>query len=239
RSMPVKRWLLIVLLVVDSAILAASHFAQEPAPPPQEQPAAPQAAAPRGGGRGQATGEPRPYDQVITKDAKTEQGIFTVHRIKERLFYEIPAKELDKEFLWVTQIAKTTIGAGYGGQAVGNRVVRWSRVNNRVFLRAISYDVVANADDPIARAVDASNTDTIIMAFDVEAIGKEGAVVIDVTRLFTTDVPEFSARTRLGARGMDGQRSFLEKATAFPENIEVEATHTYTAPADGGGGRGA
>src|SRR6185436_6505052 len=169
---------------------------QEPTSPPQDQPAPAQAAAPRGG-RGQAAGEPRPYDQVITKDAKTEQGVFTVHRIKDRLFYEIPSKELDKEFLWVTQIAKTTLGAGYGGQAVGNRVVRWSRLNNRVFLRAVSYDVVANADDPIARAVDASNTDTIIMAFDVEALGKEGSVVIDVTRLFTTAVPEFSARTRL------------------------------------------
>jgi hypothetical protein len=230
----VKRWLLIVLLVLDSAILLASRLAQEPAPPTQDQPAAPQPAAPRGG-RGQAAGEPRPYDQVITKDAKTEQGVFTVHRIKDRVFYEIPPKELDKEFLWVTQIAKTTLGAGYGGQALGNRVVRWSRLNNRVFLRAISYDVVANADDPIARAVDASNTDAIIMAFDIEAVGKEGSIVIDVTRLFTTDVPEFSARTRLGARGMDGQRSFLEKAMAFPENIEVEATHTYTAPADGGG----
>jgi hypothetical protein len=108
-------------------------------------------------------------------------------------------------------------------------------LNNRVFLRAISYDVVANQGDPISRAVDASNTDSIIMAFDVEAVGPSGSVVIDVTRLFTTDVPEFSARTRLGARGMDGQRSFLEKAVSFPENVEVEATHTYTAPADGGG----
>src|SRR6478672_4387440 len=178
--MPVKRWLLIVLLVVDSAILAASHFAQEPAPQPQEQPATPQAAAPRGGGRGQATGEPRPYDQVITKDAKTEQGIFTVHRLKDRLFYEIPAKELDKEFLWVTQIAKTTLGAGYGGEALGNRVVRWSRSNNKVFLRTVSYGVVANANDPIAAAVEAANTDAIIMAFDIEAIAPNGSVVIDV-----------------------------------------------------------
>ena len=37
---------------------------------------------------------------------------------------------------------------------------------------------------------------------------------------------------------MDDQRSYLEKDMAFPENIEVEATHTYTAPADAGG-RGA
>jgi hypothetical protein len=232
-----RRGFLILLLIAGCAMLGVTIFAQEPETPPAPPPAQdPPAAAPQGGGRGQTPGEPRPYDQVITKEAKSDPGIFTVHRIRERVFYEIPQNELEKEFLWVTQIAKTTLGAGYGGQALGNRVVRWNRLNNRIFLRAISYDVVASDGDPIARAVDAANTDTIIMAFDIAAIGKNGSVVIDVSRLFTTDVPEFSARTRLRARGMDPQRSYLEKVVSFPENIEVDATHTYTAPTDGAGG---
>lgn len=232
-----RRGFLIAVVSLFPIVAALRISAQEPPEPAPQAPAQEQPAAPPQGGRGQqAAGEPRPYDQVITKDAKSDEGVFKVHRIRERLLYEIPANELEKEFLWVTQIAKTTLGAGYGGQALGNRVVRWSRMNNRVFLRSISYDVVANEGDPIARAVDAANTDTIIMAFDVAALGPNGSVVIDVSRLFTTDVPEFSARTRLGARGMDGQRSYLERAVSFPENIEVDATHTYTAPDAGGGG---
>jgi Met-zincin/Domain of unknown function (DUF5117)/Domain of unknown function (DUF5118) len=219
--------------VICVVVLTVTNLGQEPSAPAQE----PAAAAPQRGGRGAAaTPEPRPYEQVITKDAKSDTGVFTVHRIKDRVLYEIPPNELDKEFLWVTQIAKTTLGVGYGGQALGNRVVKWSRINNKVFLRGISYDVVASAGDPIAQAVDASNTDTIIMAFDVDAFGPNGSVVIDVTRLFTTDVPEFSARQRLGARGMDTQRSFLNRAVSFPENIEVEATQTYTGNTDNTGG---
>jgi hypothetical protein len=218
--------------VICVVVLSFSSFGQQPGTPTEQQP---QPAAQRGGRGGQATGEPRPYAQVITAEAKSKAGVFTLHRIKERLYYEIPTKELDKEFLWVTQIAKTTLGVGYGGQALGNRVVKWSRLNNKVYLRGISYDIVANAGDPIARAVDASNTDSIIMAFDIEAIAPSGALVIDATRLFTTDVPEFSARTRLGARGMDGQRSFIDTAHTFPENIEVESTQTYTGNADAGG----
>ena len=70
------------------------------------------------------------------------------------------------------------------------------------------------------------------MSFNVEAVGKDDAPVIEVTRLFTTDVPEFSARARLRARGMDTSRSFVDRAVSFPENIEVEATHTYTRPTD-------
>jgi hypothetical protein len=224
-----------LLTVALTATLAATTaHAQDPAT--QEPPQA-------GGGRGGRAAEPeiRPYDRVITKDAKSDDGVFTVHRIKDRLYYEIPKVQLGREFLWVSQIARTTLGAGYGGQAAGNRVVRWERRGDRILLRAISYDVVADAAAPIARAVEASNYSPIVMAFNIEALGKDDSAVIDVTRLFTTDVPEFSGRTRVGARAFDASRSFVERTVSFPENVEIEATHTYNNPPEqaAAGGRGA
>ncbi len=211
-----------------------------PAPSPAA-PASSDQAAPEGAQAGAdrqdrpaASTEPKPYDKVITKDAKTTAGVFAVHRIKDKVFYEIPKKELGKDFLWVSQIARTALGAGYGGQAAGNRVVRWERRENRVFLRSVSYEIVADARLPIARAVQHANNNAIIMAFNVEANGPDDASVIDVTRLFATEVTEFSARTRIGARGFDAGRSYVERVTSFPENIEVEATHTFTAPPDTG-----
>jgi hypothetical protein len=209
-----------------------------PAAPPggqgQDQPQRP-------GGRDQQQPEIRPYERVITKEAKSDEGIFIVHSLRDKIYYEIPKNELNKEFLWVSQIARTTLGAGYGGQAAGNRVVRWERKGNRILLRNVSYDVVADAKLPVSRAVQASNNDTIIMAFNIEALGKDDAAVIDVTRLFTTEVTEFSARTRLRARGFDATRSFVDKTKSFPTNIEVEVSQTYTSPpentpAGGGGG---
>ncbi|HEY7185555.1 MAG TPA: zinc-dependent metalloprotease [Vicinamibacterales bacterium] len=217
-----------IIAIAPCALVAFSSpsAAQEPppAPPAEQAPAAPQAeqrAAP-------TPGSPRPYDRVITKEAKSDPGVFTVHRIGDRLYYEIPASQLNKEFLWVSQIARTTVGAGQGGQAVGSRVVKWERRNNRVFLRSVSYDIVADRNLPIAQAVQAANNETILMAFNVETVGKDDAPVIDVTRLFTTEVPEFSARGRVRSRAFDASRSFVERAVSFPENIEVEATHTYS-----------
>ncbi len=198
-------------------------FAQEPsrespAPQAQERPAV-RAAEP----------EIRPYEKVITKDAVSERGVFAVHRIKSRLYYEIPATELGKEFLWVTKIARTP-GLGYGGMSVGNRVVRWERKDNRVLLRNVSYEVVADNSHPISLAVRNVSHETVIMAFPIEALGQGEAPVIDVTRLFTTEVAEFSPRAILRARGFDAARSFLERVKAFPTNIEVQAVHTYTSP---------
>lgn len=244
RSLPLS--LLALSLIISVFLLApvtgASNATQDPPTPPA------------GGGQGGAGGpgqdrpgrpdqsaEPRPYDRVITKEAKSDDGVFTVHTIKDKIYYEIPKSELNREFLWVSQIAKTTLGAGYGGQAAGNRVVKWERKGNRILLRNVAFDVIADQKAPIARAVQASNNDTIIMAFNVEAIGKDDSAVIDATRLFTTEVTEFSARTRLRARGFDASRSFIEKTKSFPTNIEVEVSQTYTSPPDtnpGGGGGG-
>ena len=218
-------------VALSIALTPWAAYAQDPPPDPQA----------GGAGRGgQAAREPqiRPFDRVITKEAKSDEGLFTVHRIGDRIYYEIPANKLGRELLWVSQIAKTTLGAGYGGQAAGNRVVKWERRGDRILLRGVSYDVIADPASPIAKAVDAANHSPIVMAFNIEA-EKDGNAVIDVTRLFTTDVAEFSGRTRVGARTFDASRSFVDRAVSFPENIEVEATHTYNnPPAEPGAGRG-
>ena len=201
-----------------------------------------------GGGRGGAgTGaavlpppNPQPFDRVITKDAKSKKGLFTVHQVGDKFYYEIPKSELGKQYLWNTQISKTTIGVGYGGGQVTNRVVAWELHANRVYLRDINFSVAAKPDEPIAEAVKSANNDTIILAFNVAAY-HDGDPVIDVARLFTTDVPEISARQHLGATAFDASRSYIEHISTFPENIEAEATATYTrtgnANAAPGGGR--
>ena len=96
-------------LALTATLVPVAAYAQDPpAAPPDAQ------AQDAGGGRGGRAPEPqiRPYDRVITKEAKSDDGVFTVHRIKDRLYYEIPKGALGKEFLWVSQIAKTTLGAG-------------------------------------------------------------------------------------------------------------------------------
>jgi hypothetical protein len=191
-----------------------------------------------GGGRGAAAGavpEPQPYDRVVTKEAKTTKGLFTVHQVKERYYYEIPKNELGKDFLWNSQIAKTAVGVGYGGGQLTDRVVRWELRGNRVLLEEVNFSVVADPKEPIAMAVKAANNDSIIMALPVAAFAKDGAPVVEVSRLFTSDVQEFSARQHMGASGVDATRSFIERIRPFPDNIETEVTMTYTNT----GGRGA
>jgi len=212
---------------------AARPAADAPTPTPTpgtpSTPGAPGAGAGGGGGGGASASDPnpRPYASVITSRATTRQGMFKTHRVGSRLFFEIPRAELGRDLLVVTQIARNTLGSGYGGEPVGNRVVRWERRDNRVLLRSVSYELAADTALPVYRAVQAANYDPIVASFNVEAFGPDSAAVIDVTRLYTTASPEFGAGNAL--RGtLDAGRSFIERVASFPRNVEVEATQTYT-----------
>jgi len=46
------------------------------------------------------------YSEVITKDAITDDGLFKVHKIKDKYYYEIPFNLLNKDMLLVSRIAK-------------------------------------------------------------------------------------------------------------------------------------
>ena len=75
------------------------------------------------GGRGGLPGAaaaPRPYNRVITSEAKTRQGMLITHRVGDRLYFEIPAKELNKDELVVGRLTRAaagnqTPGTGHAG----------------------------------------------------------------------------------------------------------------------------
>ncbi len=153
---------------------------------------------------------------------------------------------MNKDQLLVTEIAKTTLGAGYGGQAINNRVLRWERRDNRILLRGREYEVIASdTTSPVAGAVENANVEPIIAVFNVEAYGPDSAAVIDVSRLFTQVPTELSPAQALGGGALDATRSFIERAVSFPDNVNVESMLTFSAGGRGGaaadapaGGRG-
>lgn len=171
--------------------------------------------------------EIKPYDEVIPVTAVSDTGLFLTHRVEDELFFEIPPAQFGEEMLLVTQIARNTLGEGYGGEAVGNRVLRWERDGDRILLRSVSYEITADSTLPIYQAVEAASYDPVVAAFPVETWGVDSAAVIEVTDLYTTESPEFGLGNEIDG-DLEEDRTFVERAAAYPENVEVEATHTYT-----------
>jgi len=226
---PLSLLLAVGVLACSRATSAATPSSQQPAPAPAptRQDTA-RGAGTRPAGQGDASA-PKPYSQVITAGAVTDSGVFIVHRIGEKLFYEIPRPMLGRHFRLIVDRRGTMRGIGYAGEQIAARVVRWDRMGSRVLLRMISYAMRADSTLPVSRAVDLSNTAPIIKSFDIAAWSpRDSNAVIEVTSLFTTDVSELNAR-QLGVRvrRFDPTRSIVERARSFPINVEVTALHTF------------
>ena len=216
------RYVLSFALLLACAPGSRTTASQAPAPGTREggdsQPAAPAA--------------PQPYDRVI-RGMTSKAGVFTVHTNGDRVLYEIPRAMLLRPFLWVTQVAAAQEGTGYGGTPLNDFVVHWERKGNRVLLRGEDYGIVAPESIPASVGVRAATFPRIIRSFRVASFGPDSAPVVDVTELFTRDVTEISARRRLRrVRRLDPDRSFVERVSTFPENVEVEATLTYETGTD-------
>ncbi len=173
------------------------------------------------------------YAEVIPEGAETQQGLFAVHQLDDMLLFEIPDAALGRDMIIMSRYAQVQSGLSSGGaNMTGNLTVRWERRGDRILLRAVSYQNIAEEGSAVAMAVEASNFAPVLHSLPIAARG-EGTSVIDVTDLYLGDHPTFSLpagqRQRLGVRRHDRDRSWLEWARAFPINVEVRVVRTYEA----------
>ncbi|MDB4049785.1 zinc-dependent metalloprotease [Flavobacteriaceae bacterium] len=172
------------------------------------------------------------YKDIITKDAITDKGLFDIHKVKEKYFYEINDSLLGREMLMVTRIAKTASGLGFGGGKQNTQVLRWQIKDNKILLRVVSHNVVASDSLPVNEAVLNSNFEPILYSFKIESKGIDStSTLIEVTKLFNEDVKPlgFPQSRRKGYKisSLNSKKSFIESIKSYPENIESRHVKTY------------
>ncbi len=200
-----------------------------------------------------ANTNPKDYDEVITKKAVTEKGMFWSHKVGDKYYLEIPEKYLGKDFLNVTRLSKAAadmrVGGmfGYAGDVMGQRIIRFEMgPSDKLFLKTVSFEEYAkDSTSDMFTSVTNSNIQPIIAAFDVSAYNKKDKnVVIDITSFITGDneIVSFSQGLKTGLRltPLMADKSFPVAVKAFPINIEIKTVKTFgrTAAPPSPGSRG-
>ncbi len=179
------------------------------------------------------------YANYITKNTVTDKGLFSVHKTKEKFYYEIPDKLLGKELLLVTRLKDipSDLGGGYvnAGTKINTQVVVWEKFRNKLLLKVRSFKAIADDSLPIFKSVKANNLEPIIYAFDAKISNPDStATLIDVTKFLSSDVKAISGlsgylRKIYKVKRLDASRSFINSIKSYPKNIEVIQDFTYDA----------
>ena len=226
------KYVSIKLLLVVSAFLAFSCSTAKKASKSNKD----ATAMAKPSGKKPGKNDPKPYNKVITKDAKSDIGLFTVHTVDDKFYYEIPDSLFNREMLMVTRISKTAAGLGFGGGKTNEQVLRWEKKGKKIMLRVVSYRVVAADSLPVNEAVVNSNFEPVLYTFPIKAYSKDStSIVIDVSPLFEKDVkslglPQYRRRPYKVTR-LESDKSFIENIKSYPRNIEARHVKTYAAGA--------
>lgn len=181
-------------------------------------------------------GGPQPYSKVITEEAESSKGLFSVHRVGDKHFFELPNDLLEKEILIVSRISGHVKGLNFGGAGMKSRpqqVIRFQKLHDKILLRSVSYNNVAEEGTPIYTSVVNNNFEPIISTFPIAGFSEDStASVIDVTELFITDVEMIGAltpdqRKKFKIKGLDKSRSLITEMSAYTENVLVKHILTY------------
>lgn len=241
-----KKTILLAMLGVAAASYAEAQV--KPTTPPATTPANPNAM----NRSGAPTTGPKPYKQVITNKAKTDNGLFKVHNVEDRYFFEIPDSLLGREILTVNRISKAAAGnrasmIGYGGDHIGDNVISFEKgPANKIFLKAISFSERSadTTEQGLYRSLKNSNIQPLVASFEIKAFqdsaSKVKTSVIDMTDYINGDNDIFffeaNAKRALSLGGIMADRSYIKEVKAYPTNIEIRTLKTYTKSASQGMG---
>jgi hypothetical protein len=181
---------------------------------------------------------PKAYSEVITKKAISQKGVFSVHSLDDKFYFEIPDSLLGRELLAVTRYAKVAGGARkYGGEEVNEQSIKFEKgPNQKLFMRVVTLISKADSTQTIAKAVKNSYLDPIVAAFEIKALGKDStSYVIDITDFFKGDNQAVSLssseKRNFNLSSLAADRSYIESIKSYPINIEIKTVKTYNASA--------
>lgn len=207
---------------------------------PGTNPGTPGATAPKAG--------PKPYKDVITEKAVTRKGMFTVHKVEDKYYFELPPKIYGRDILVENRVSKSSAETpkgfyGYAGDEIGNNVIRFDKgPNNKIFLKNISYNVnLSDSSKPMFRSLQNNNIQPIALAFDVKAWVPDslgGGAVIDITDNITADNEIFGFagfwKTQFTVGTFQLDKSYILSVKPYPTNVEIKTVKTFSKSAGAG-----
>lgn len=180
------------------------------------------------------------YDKLFKGKHQKVEGMFTLHKVKEKVYFEIPLEMMGKDMLVASTVTKTSNSAnGIVGAKPNPIHISFSKSGEKVQIRRMHTNVVTDAQSSnIADAIKRSTIGSIMESMKIEAYNKDSsAVVVDMTSFFVGDNKElspfdiYSQYTMFNGfqrtESFQKDKSFLEEIKAFEDNVVVKSTLSY------------
>lgn len=188
---------------------------------------------------------PRNYYNLLRNKSLTRRGLFTVHKVNDNYYFEIPDSLLGREILIVGRIAQGAAGVrpgytGYAGDQIGSTIIRFEKgPGHKLFLRRITYaDNVGDTSNVLHGSLIRSNLQPLVASFGIGAYSPGGrGSVIEVTDYLNGDNDIFffnsGSRKAMHVGGLLRNMSYIKEVNPYANNVEIRTIKTFSQTSSG------
>lgn len=173
------------------------------------------------------------------KKCETVRGLFTVHKMDNKIYFELPLTLMGRDMLLGSTIAEISDNSfGCVGEKPHTPIpIQFTKRDSVVSLRYVAGGYITE-DKNIQDRLDISSVPAILRNFEIKTYNEDStAVVIDMTDYLLSDdrtIDPFSPYAPI--LGYDGslsrdfkkENSQFEKVKAFSDNVSVQTMLSYT-----------
>jgi hypothetical protein len=170
--------------------------------------------------------EPKfPKLDTVVKEAEVSEGFIKTHLKDNKLYLELVAEELEKEFFSFTSISKGTVADTLPNWILDEKVLYFKKIGKSLALFEKNVHFRAEDGTPEHKAVKEAYLDSLLQMFPILAAGEEEkSYLIDFTRFsFTGALPLLGYWNKRLIHGSDPTKAFFTKVKSFPNNLDVES----------------
>ena len=179
------------------------------------------------------------YDKLF-KDKKvtTAKGFITLHKLDNKIYFELPIKVMNRDILLGSTIVETTDNQfGCVGEKSGDPfLIRFVQRDSTITLRRVQAGQFSE-DREIKKRLVSSTMPAIAETFEIKAYNNDStAVVFDMTDYLLSDkknLSPFSPYSMMEMMGADiskdfeKESSFVQGVKGFEDNVSIRSLLTY------------
>lgn len=181
------------------------------------------------------------YKELL-KDAKTQDGLFKIHQVKGKYYFEIPINIVGKDILISSRVSKVSTPVNI----VAGRMPRepimisfdYDTIQKKVYLLQKSIEYLVDKDSEIYSSYQNNHIDAIWKSFKIEAFNEDStSMVVNFDKLFLSNEKVFNpfVGSAGGAGGMleftgslDSDKSKIVAIKPFADNIRIVSLMSYS-----------
>jgi hypothetical protein len=179
-------------------------------------------------GRPAAMPKQPPFSEVLG-EAEAIDGLIKLYRKDTRVYAELAAGDLNKDFIVVISIAR---GIGrrplLGGMSWGSGddwIWQFRKTDDRIQIVRRNVRFRAAKGSPEERAVRLAYTDSVLFSLPIATTSAAGGSIVDLTPVFMSDLPQIGAMLR--GFSFSADKSTWASVKGFRDNIELQVAATY------------